>query len=174
MSSKNDDDDGKTVILVISVIGAAFIVFAVIMALIGTAIAFALTILSIFAWNKPRRIGEFLIEPEQARAFVIRGVIGALLVVAAAGLLYLLRDKPIDWSRWYLVIGGYVVGSLGIAMLREEELPKVEQAREIEPPRQQLLPAPRALPSPPQRTLPRPLPLKPFRFAEWNDEEEIR
>lgn len=76
MSSNNNKDESTLIIMGFAFLGAVamMIVMAIIMML--TFAAFVLTILAICAWNKPLRLGKLIIMPEEAHAFVCRGMAG--------------------------------------------------------------------------------------------------
>lgn len=160
MSSKNDDTSG--IVMAFAFVGAvAFIMAAFVFAVLAF-LAFILTILCLFAWNQPRRIGKLVILPEEARAFVYRGLAGMCLLPVFAGFCELLFGIHIKEALYpYLFIGGYVGGSIGIGILMAEQNGGETGAIDITPPQ---------LPSEPQRSLPRPEP-EPFRYASWDDEE---
>lgn len=147
--------------------------FAVVFAALAF-ISFILTGFCIAAWNRPvTHFGQTL-TPQEARGFVARGLFGAILVplfvVFAAGL-FQVRVNPDFWV--FFPIGGYALGSLVIGMWMEKEKQEAEaQARQM----QLLMPR---TPFPPVRTIEAEQPAastpsQPFRFASWDDEEELR
>lgn len=164
MSSNNNNDTGVIVGFIVA--GLAMIAFFI-FALFAFA-AFVLTILAIFAWNKPLRIGrKFVITPEEARAFVGRGIVGMWLVPAFALFVNVFLGVHINWEYFtHMMIVGYVGGSIGIEVMMAEES---GGGGYVEPHHhQQVLP-----PAPAQKALP-PAERDPFRYATWDDEEENR
>lgn len=125
-------------------------------------VAFVLSIICFFAWNKPVRIGKHVLMPEEARSFVKRGLAGAFLFPAFIIFLEVFFGIRVNGDYlMHIVMGGYMLGSVGYEMFigggNDEQVP----AQTIIPPNQQIAPPP----SPPAP--PRP----PFRFASWNDED---
>lgn len=162
MSSKNDENLG--LVLAIAVIGMiAAAMFAII-----AFIAFGLTILSFFAWSKPLRLGDSVtITPEEAHAFVWRGVLGAILLPVFATFACVLFGARMDDVYWfYLIVGGYSLGSVGVCMMEAQEQQNAEEAARMIEMYQQAKPQ-----AQPRKALPRPE-AEPFRFASWDDEEE--
>ncbi|PSM16693.1 hypothetical protein [Nitratireductor sp. StC3] len=162
MSSNNNNGDvGMAVGLVVA--GLACLAL---MAFFAAAfIAFVMTVLALFAWNRPLRIGrKFVITPEEARGFVKRGLAGMGLVPFFFVLLDVLLGVTIEWDFLpYMALFGYVAGSLGIEVLMAEmddAVPDQAWPQEQRP----------ALPEPETR----PVAEKPapFRYATWDDEEE--
>jgi hypothetical protein len=165
MSSQNNDN---SLAIAIGFIGAGVVILGIFIFAVAAFITFIFTILSLCAWNKPLRITKKLtIEPEEARAFVGRGLIGAFLLpafVCFCILLFGLNVRPDAWN--YIVIVGYIAGSLGVEIMMAEE--SAQQADSV--PLQ--LPPPSVQPRqnvPSRNDTTRP----PFRFASWNDEEEF-
>lgn len=163
MSSNNDEK--SAVIMVVAFIGAVMMAIAIfIMALLAFA-AFVLTILSIFAWNRPLRLGRIVITPEEARGFVYRGIAGALLVPAFLAFMTLLFDLNIEWSYLlHFMLAGYVGGSIGLEILFAQEEPQGGGPVHYHP-------APPAIPAPTRQTMLAPPEAPPFRYASWDDEE---
>lgn len=165
MSSNNKSDDavGSFIMIGIAFAGAAILIAMVAVVFLATFAAFVLTILAIIAWNKPLRIGPLDIQPDQARAFVLRGLIGAALVPMFIGFTQLVFGLAIDWSFWfYFVLGGYVVASVGVELGLAEE-GQSTHASEPAPPQTTLNVTPRL-------ALPKPAP-GPFHYASWDEEE---
>lgn len=162
MSQNNQNDASAGIGLVFAGIGilalVAFAAFAF--------IAFALTALAIFAWNKPRRLGrKIVIQPEEARAFVFRGLVGMGLVPAFVFFVNVFQNVHIEWQYLsHMMVFGYVAGSLGIEVLMADQSDAAEsdETRQV----QQVTPL-----QPEQRVL-RPIEPEPFRYASWEDEEE--
>lgn len=166
MSSRNDETSGAIVAFAF-VATAAFFVVAVIFALAAFA-ALVLTVLCAVAWKDGLTIGEFSIEAQEARAFIVRGVLGAIIAPAFAvfsALLFGLDISEVAWS--YIFIGGYTLGSVGIEYLISQQEVPAQPPSPIVPPRQI---------TPPPTHAPRPIapPVRPFEFASWDDEEALR
>lgn len=189
MSSNNNQNDTASFALVFGMVGALMAVFFLMIYALLLFGAFVLTILCIFAWNKERRLGNLVLTPEEARGFVTRGLIGAVLLPCFAvfcELTFGIRIHP-EYLR-HLVLGGYALGSLGIAMLMSNES-ETEGRVELLPPA-----SPPSLPMSGSGAAPRThtgfMPPQPrswtvdavdqanegpgFRFATWDDEEEMR
>ncbi len=164
MSSNNNNDASTGIAIVFGIIAAlAFVAFA-----LFAFVAFVLTILAICAWNKPLRIGrKFVLEPEDARAFVWRGLMGMWMVPAFAFFVNVFLGVHINWGYLaHMMAFGYVAGSLGVEAMMADENGNHQHA---EPQQyQQVLP-----PQTAQRALP-PSPRGPFNYASWDDEEENR
>lgn len=180
--SNNNDNGGAILIIAIVVTMATFMV-AFVFAIL-TFLSIAVTGICLSAWNKPVTFFGHTITPQEAREFVGRGLLGAILVpcfaLFASGL-FGFRINPDYWL--FLPLGGYAFGSLVIGY----EIEKAKaQAAQQEAAMQALLPP--AQPARPVRTIeakpfmppvpteempPEPQP-EPFRFASWDDEEELR
>lgn len=74
MASNNNSGAGAAVGLVMA--GIAIVALAVFAFL--AFLAFILTFVSFLAWNKPLRLGKWVVTPEEAHGFVARGIIGAI------------------------------------------------------------------------------------------------
>lgn len=173
MSSRNDES--TAIIMVLGLVFTAMAAFAVVIFVILGCISLYLTILALFAWFRPVQIGDQYLMPEEARIFVLRGVIGAVLVAAFIAFLDFVLGYRIDWSyaSWYTVVG-YVVGTVGVEILIAESQQSTASDVEILPPelpqhqyqdRHQYQHQPRSLP---RREA------EPFRYASWDDEEAGR
>ncbi len=162
MSSNNNNDTGVIVGFIVA--GLAMIAFFI-FALFAFA-AFVLTILAIFAWNKPLRIGrKFVITPEEARAFVGRGIVGMWAVPAFALFVNVFLGVHINWEYFtHMMMVGYVGGSIGLEMMLADK----DGSGDSTELHQQVLP-----PAPAQKALP-PAEREPFHYASWDDEEENR
>lgn len=154
MSSKNDDNSGMAAVMMVGVM-IAVILFAV--------LAFAaaiMTVLCFIAWNRPLWIGGWELSPEEARAFIFRGIIGAILAPTFVAFCDIVIELQANWDYWPYFVGvGYTIGSIGIYLLSDDDEP---DPVDITPPR---------IPTAPPRALPRP-DAEPFRYASWDDEEE--
>jgi hypothetical protein len=166
MSSRNDESSGA-VFAFVFVATAILIVAAIIFALAAFA-ALVLTVLCIFAWKDGLTIGEFSIEAHEARAFVLRGVLGAIILPAFAVFTALLFGEPISDDAWsYIFIGGYTLGSVGIEYLISQQETPAQPPTPIVPPRQ-------ITPPPASDHMPIAPPARPFEYASWDDEDIAR
>lgn len=160
MSNRNDYVNGPTGMLITAlslVLLAALFLFA-----LAAFAAVIFTILALIAWNEPLHLGKLTIQPEAARAFVLRGVAGTFLVPAFAVFASVILDFNIEPEVWpYLFLGGYTAGSIGVAIMMAGE----EQV--APPPTQPTLPQPSPIPPPPEKPQ---APRRPFDFADWDDD----
>lgn len=165
--SDNKNDESSAIIMVFAFIGAALYVWAIFLALLAAFAAFVFTILSLIAWNRPLRLGRtFVITPDEARAFVYRGLIGAGVLPAFLIFVEVVTGVGINADFFLPSIAlGYTLGSVGVEIMMANGESEDATGVEIIPPQQQL-PAP-----PPQASTPQRLP---FRFASWDDEEARR
>ncbi len=166
MSQRNDEVSGIAIAFAFVGVAALFMA-AIIFALLAFA-ALVLTVLSFFAWNQELKIGTLIITPDEARQFVKRGVIGAVALpvfVAFVAVLFGVKVIPDLWV--YIVIAGYSLGSVGVAILEAQEAEQQASTGN-----QMVAPQPPPSPVP---VKPRPVPSvppPPFRFASWNEEDE--
>lgn len=160
MAQKNDDTTG--VAIVIGGIAAVAAFIAMIVFAVAVFLSLIFTVLCVFAWNSPLQLGRNQITPEEARAFIWRGIVGAVLAPAFVGFCALLFGGTIDVGYWpYFILGGYAGGSLGVQILMVAAAD--EQGTPTYSPPPQIAPKPQRLLSPPAS--------EPFRYASWNDEE---
>ncbi len=165
MSQKNDET--TAIAMVMAFAGAAVLMFFAVIVAIAAFTTFVLTILCLLSWNKPLRIARIVFMPHESRAFVLFGLSGSLLVPAFILFASLFLNIHINWNYLpHIMLGGYMLGSLGIFMILGQQTQDAASAAEYTPPHTQL-------PAPPQRALPRSQPDK-FRFASWDDEESQR
>jgi hypothetical protein len=133
--------------------------------------AIVLTCFAIAAWNEPFKLFGETLYPDEARAYVARGVIGAIalpLFVIFCSAVFQFDLKEITDHGWLLILlAGYSGGSLGIEIAiqqaREEAAAAAALQQEILPP----LPAPQPKPTQTQSGKP----AEDFEFARWDDEE---
>lgn len=165
MSSNNNNSAASTGIAIVFGLFAAIAMFAF---AFFAFVAFVLTILAICAWNKPLHIGGKLsIQPEEARSFVWRGLMGMWMLPAFVLFVNVFLGVHINWGYLpHLMVFGYVAGSLGLEMMMADDGSDHSHAE----PRQhhEVLP-----PQPSQRNLPA-APRESFSYASWDDEEENR
>ena len=159
MSSKNDDNSGIALVVGGFAILAYFLMFVLLF------VAFVLTILALLAWSRPLRLGKIVITPEEARRFVFSGLAGAFLLPAFCVFLDLVLGVRINWAyATHIVLAGYVLGSIGIEIIISGADEGSANVIETLPPQ---LPPSRA-PSLPRSQA------EPFRYASWNDDEEMK
>ncbi|MET3414357.1 hypothetical protein [Methylobacterium sp. 1030] len=171
MSANNNDNHGMAVF--IGIIGAGFMfLFAFIFAA-AAFFSLCMTLLCLLAWNKPRKFFGQILTPEEAREFVGRGLIGAVVLpvfVLFASVLFRVQVVHDFWI--YFVLGGYTGGSLSLGFAGDDtdtpqELIKSQHTTSIGA-------------AHPERTIDAEYedvsssPAQPFRFATWDDEEELR
>lgn len=169
MSSQNDNSGAYTGIafVAVGVYFAALFLFAV-----AAFLSFVLTILSLLAWRKPLRLSkDIVITPEEAHGFVKRGIIGAVAAPFFAAFAGILLDFNIHENQWiYVILGGYVGGSLILEMMIQSHKEKEEQAKAA---MLMMMPPQPPLPVQNQRPARRERAPQEFRFASWDDEEEF-
>ena len=113
--SQNHDDNATAG-------GFAFLIAGMLLAsalvALGLAfIAFVFTLICAWAWlfDTPIAMGSVRIDPRQARAFIVRGVAFAFLVPLFTVFMAAIFKWHVGAEVWpYLVVGGYVLGSVGI------------------------------------------------------------
>jgi hypothetical protein len=162
MSSKNDENNAMIMVFAFIAAGAMILMMAVFALLAFIALVF--TVLSLFAWSKPLTLAKgWTITPEEARAFVMRGVLGAPLLLIFCAFADILFDLRINSAYVpHILIAGYTLGSVGVEILLAQN--QSESTPDIIPSQQQL-------PTQPQNSMPS-RPQEPFRFASWDDEED--
>lgn len=162
MSSSKPNDEITALAIVAGMAGIVVMAIAAIFFAVLAFLAVVFTVLCLWAWDEPLTLGKFTIQPEEARAFIIRGLIGMVTLPLFAAFCAVLFKFPIHGPVWpYLFFGGYVLGSIGIEILMAQEEQNAPPtitlpAQHIEPPQRAVLPPP----SP-----------APFRYASWGDEE---
>lgn len=182
MASNNDSGGGFLIFLILlGIVGyILYILFLIAIAVAMTVYAMILytsiilTVLAVIAAFGGIRFFNLSVSPLHARLFLIRGIAGAALApsfVWFSSWYYGLHVA--DWLWPHIVFGGYAMLSTGVFFMDSDGgVAFVEEVLGIEaPPRYRELPPPRqALPSP-RRKDEEP---KDFRFATWDDEEEMR
>lgn len=158
---------GLFAVLVYVYLMLAVIVFVVVaVCSVFAFIAFAWSTVCFIAWRRPLRVGKIFLHPDDARAFVTRGVFGGIafpLFLLGASILW---EFSIDWEFLpHFFVAGYTAFSAGLEYLfhKRRDIPYVYPdlmpQMQIMPPQQRtpLLSAPTA-----------------SRFATWDDEEAGR
>ncbi len=86
-----------------------------------------LTLISIFAWNRPRRFFHLGITPYQARGLICFGGIGMVLLPSFALFCEYIFERQIDPKFWfYLWLGGYGAGCVGFCRTQTFSARQVE------------------------------------------------
>ncbi|MBI1290198.1 hypothetical protein GC173_02995 [bacterium] len=177
MSQNNSNDNavagGIIGLLSAVAIGFVFVILALIAAgfLILCFLALLFTLISVFAWNRPIYLWRLSIEPEDAREFITKGLIGGGLAagfVVFLAILFALGDGgqiPLILIP-YAFVFGYVAGSVGLAFLFEEDGAINSPIRYSEHTYRRAIDV-----TPPAHALPPPPAQIPFRYASWDDEE---
>ncbi|MDP3408561.1 hypothetical protein [Bosea sp. (in: a-proteobacteria)] len=160
MSQQNDETKG--LIMVVAFLGAAIYAMAIFAFIIAAFASLIMTLCCFFAWNSPLTLGSATLMPDVARAFVYRGLIGALVaaafsVFAAIVFGFWIQDQAVP----YILLGGYTLGSIGLEILWAQE------DNQPAPPNQTIIPPSQQI-TPPQQHEPSRVP---FRFASWDDED---
>lgn len=160
MASNNDNGEMFGFAVVIAVLAVVGLFLYAVLAFL----AVVLTIIAILAWNNPLKLGKTTVQPADARAFVGRGILGAIALPVFLTFCELLFDFRIDWEELggHIVLGGYILGSIGLEMMEGEETPQPVMPEYL-PPVVPIAPPQPARPAPEQ---------KPFRFAAWDDETD--
>ncbi|GLQ36795.1 hypothetical protein GCM10007908_04150 [Rhizobium albus] len=159
MSSQNDENKGM--IMVLAFVGAMLYALALVAFVVFIIASLVLTVLCLLAWNKPRRLGKEILMPDEARGFVKRGLLGAFLLPLCCFVLELFTDFRLNPDYlFYVVLFGYALGSLGMAILMANQAGSELTEQTDFPPVQPLAPPP-----------PQERPQIPFRFASWDDEK---
>ena len=112
MSSNNNSMSPEMMvgILVLAAIGLFFMVIAALFAFV----AIVMTGFAIAAWNEPITLAGDTLHPDQARAYVGRGVIGAIVlpvfVVFCAAAFQFDLYKITEHGWLLIILGGYSIG----------------------------------------------------------------
>lgn len=169
--SSNNNNMSPEMMVGIMVLAAICVFFMVIAALFAFA-SLVLTLVAIRAWNLPVIVCGEVIWPKEARAYVGRGVIGAIalpIFVVFCASVFQFNLNEITEHGWLLIIlGGYSLGSLGIEIAIQQAREEAAAAAALQ---QEILPA-----LPPQEPAPKPVrpEQQPFEFDTWDDEEIIK
>ncbi|MBA4226218.1 MAG: hypothetical protein C0456_06255 [Hyphomonas sp.] len=162
MQQQQQNGEGAFVLAIVAFIGVVIVSIFMIIAALAAFMALILTIMCIIAWNEPLTIGSMTITPEEARAFIARGILGAILAPTFTYFCLLLFQSDTQVDYWgYVVLGGYVMGSLVVECVIQEAREKAQaEAQQVLPP---LMQPPATRQEPPRR---------PFEYASWDDEDE--
>lgn len=160
MSGRNDDASGAG--LGLAVVGLIVVYVAIVLFVIAAFVALVLSIVALLAAEDGLTLGKWEIDENEARRFLGFGLLGAAVVPVFVLFASFLIGFDTQDSWWfYLVIGGYCAGCLGLFPAVEAEIRKAEA--EAAAKRAQVLPPVRSRHAPPPR---------PFEFADWNDGED--
>lgn len=166
--SNNGGGEGGALILLL-VVGAFlfYVVLHVVVPVLYATFSFAalvLTLISLLAWNRPRRFFHLGIVPMQARAMVSFGIVGAVLAPCFILFMqFLIGVSVAGWMWPHIVLIGYTFGCIETSRSMEFEARNVDHYEAAQ--YAALLPPPE-----PSRSLPAPTP---FRYAYWTDAEEL-
>lgn len=157
MSSRNDNGEMMGFAIVGAILAFAFLfIYALLLF-----VAFIMTILAVFAWHNPLKLGSHILEPHEARAFVVRGLIGMFALPFFGVFCEFLFEISIGESLWpHLFLAGYALGSVGVEFLMAQNEEQTTSTI-VYPPQ---------VPAPPRKPQGLP-PAEPFYFASWDDEE---
>jgi hypothetical protein len=162
----NQNNNGSDIGMAVGLIAAVIFAMGLLVFLILAFVAFLYTIFCLMAWNKPLRLGKSVIEPDEARWFIKRGLIGAGALPAFVLLMGMFSPTGLhpDAMLWS-VLAGYIGGSVGVEIWIQTEAQKqAELNATILPPQVPPSAPPRTI-APPQESRP------PFQYGEWDDEE---
>lgn len=175
MSSNNGGGGFFALLLLLAFLSAiaSLLLAALFYALMGVGvlagfIAFAWTLVCLIAWNSPFSLGNIYVDSDDARAFILRGLFGAVVLPVFLALTDTFFEVSVNWDYLhYYIAGGYTLLSVGLEYLfaQRADIPYVEYDHVPHHRHPQLL----LPPEPPARkSLPKP---EPFSFARWDDEE---
>lgn len=164
MARKNDEVTSMAVVF--AIIGTLVAYIGVIITGLLLVVSFVYFVVSLCAWNREIEFLGDTIRPDQARAYVIRGIVGAVGLPAFTAFLAMLFGLQVRQEVWgWFWLFGFVGGSLGIQVVIEW----LEYRNQKNRPAQDNLSRPVTPP-----VVPPPLPPAPFHYASWDDEEELR
>lgn len=164
MSQRNDET--SALVMVIAIAYAAFVFIALALFALMCFLSFICTLMAILAWEKPLHLGKIVVTPEEAQNFVYRGICGAIIVPLFAVFADVIFKLGVNWDYLLqITVAGYVFGSIGLEFLLaddgEQSEPDAVKTIDVEPVEPRIVS--------PQEPQP-----EPFRFASWNDEDELR
>lgn len=166
----NNNDGGAGCGFLVLIIAFDYVILWIIAALAVAAYAvicfwaIVLTLISVFAWNRPLRFFHLGITPYQARGLICFGGVGMVLLPAFALFCEYIFEFQLDPKWWfYIWLGDYSGGCVGFCRMQTFSAQQVEYFYE----RKRL----QALPPPPPTPL-LPAPSKTFDYAEWQDPQD--
>lgn len=173
MSSSPQNDEIKALGLVFAIIGGVLSVMVLLAFVAGIFFCLVLSVICLFAWNKPVKLGKETLTPEAARAFVKRGLHGAYLLPLFCIFLELFFNIQINVAYLpHIILIGYVIGSLGVELLYVEQALSAAETQTLMLPSQRIAAAAPELPSQPAAVSHKAPASEaaPFRYASWDDE----
>lgn len=172
MNSQNDNSGLAMIAVVIGAAGTAIGLFVAAIGLVLAALTlfatFAFTILALFAWFKPVKIGNEVFTPAMARNFVYGGLWGGALLVGFAAFIDIMfvLGIQVEWTP-QIFLCGYVAGAFFADMT-------FTPSEIVEPAGMVIEHAPAPTPPPVVTIATTPMPSaeapKPFKYAAWNEE----
>jgi hypothetical protein len=164
MSNNNNDNTAGAGL---AILGAGLLIIAVALFAVFAFVTAILSVLCLIAIWKPITIRNWTLGRDEALDFLFRGCIGAWLVPAFVLFCDGVFTIGVDWDYLLHMMGvGYVLGSLGWEVITANSNTSApSQQVDVLPPSQQIAPPP----SPWARQEP-----EAFRYASWDDEEELR
>lgn len=158
--SNNNGPSGEMIVIfaVLSILLMVIQFILMMIAFAAIALTAYMTVISLFCWNKPQIIHGELITVEEARGFILRGLLGAFLAFVATQFFF--KQPLTEDEVFFAMLMGYIAASLGIEILTE--LDRQEKEKQAPPPTVEYLPPieqPKAVDPPP------------FKFASWEDED---
>lgn len=130
--------------------------------------AIVMTLVCVFAWNRPRRFFHLGITPYQARGIVCFGAIGSILLPAFGLYCGWLFELELPSDIWfYCWLGGYAAGAYGFADEQEFTAHQVDQYYQLEFEKEERFQ--RFIEYRSQETSALPAPQKSFDYADWQD-----
>lgn len=142
--------------------GTAFL--AILVFWMAAFLALLMTLVALYYMIKPAKDYARAPTPKEARAFIGRGLVGAILFVGFLALIDIMFFVPVNWNYVFqFAWTGYMAGSLGGEIVLELENPSAPQ----------VLPPSQTIPPPRPPVLP-PTPHQTFQYASWDDEEARR
>jgi hypothetical protein len=129
MSNRNDSEAAIGL-----VIFAAIVMVGIFLFFVAALVSLFLTIVCIFAWNEEREIFGETLMPQEARGFIIAGIIGAVVVGVFGAFMYE-NDMLLEDNRGWMPLIGYVFGSLSWAVWYAKQPEEEEQRRARAPAR---------------------------------------
>lgn len=168
MSNQNNDNSG--IAMAFAFIGAVAVLMAAAIFALAAFAAVIFTIIALCAWERPLTVFGHTVEPDEARAFVKRGLLGMVLAPLFVLFCTVMFQTPIINEAWvFIIVGGYTLGSVGVEYLKAQAAQDGAAGATYMP-----SPAPAALPPPPVLPRDNRQPREPFTFADWDDEERPR
>ncbi|MGE4431428.1 MAG: hypothetical protein AB7E05_11880 [Sphingobium sp.] len=112
------------------------------------------------------------VTPHEGKMFFVRGFIGMIALPVFLGIVFAILGEQIPFTSQWIWLAGFVLGSTGVEYLIYQEQQEQQEKAKAQG-AVVLPPLPDHQPSKPHVT-PTVEPVKPFRFASWEDEEQGR